>query len=704
MFKNYLDICDVVSLLVYCPAEKAYLLTKESNGEYWIPSSRTEKNCWKMSAHKLNFELFGMDSSAQCHPLRVYKIWLPDHPSTCVYHAVYKVSIKPDVKKRVKRRVGVRNRLQWFTTVELDRLRAHANLRSPEVAVFAQMALGDVPKDADILDFEPGMIVEICDDNVLIGVDVAGGAVSLSSPHCQLLQAANYNKEDQIRLYNEFILLVYPALYMSPNIFTQFMSDLGWQKTQCANLFRAADISCRGGLSFLDVMLWCAALEPMTQHLGVPAELRCRYIFRYFDANRDQKLEYQEFKELVGAARATRELPVDPLSVAREADVCLRQLGLQPNCQLLMADFLRAVGEMFFRGTSSLLRSPKSIAGYLLDLHERDQEMKAATTSKLINYQAPSMPEIQSSGSHGKVSCAASQHRGDYTLASCVVKLQKKQVPEMLALTSFDEDVVSSSTTRLISNSLASMDLLGASAMPVEALASVHYFALHLDKPAHRRTSGGGSITINKAPWSWLNPDEEASLGSMLLKLAEAVRSICSFEPRLLKLSSPVYAIGDLHGNLPALLAMESALWPLGPSMVPARLLFLGDFVDRGAYGTELLAYLFAAKLQRPTGVYLIRGNHEARDIQKMFSFHTECLTKYGEVDGGRIWSAINQVFDVLPLAAVIDGKVFCCHGGIPPPWVCPLISAIDKVPVPLPRPAEQSSIAWELLWNDPIR
>lgn len=48
--------------------------------------------------------------------------------------------------------------------------------------------------------------------------------------------------------------------------------------------------------------------------------------------------------------------------------------------------------------------------------------------------------------------------------------------------------------------------------------------------------------------------------------------------------------------------------------------------------------------------------------------------------------------------------QVFCCHGGIPPPWVCPLITAIDKVPVPLMRPAEQSSIAWELLWNDPIK
>lgn len=45
---------------------------------------------------------------------------------------------------------------------------------------------------------------------------------------------------------------------------------------------------------------------------------------RYFDGNRDLKLEYVEFKELVAAARAARQLPVDALSVARDADVCLR--------------------------------------------------------------------------------------------------------------------------------------------------------------------------------------------------------------------------------------------------------------------------------------------------------------------------------------------------------------------------------------------
>ncbi|CAH2208665.1 jg19014 [Pararge aegeria aegeria] len=57
MFKSYKDITDVVSLLVYCPAERSYLLCKESNGEYWIPSSKSVKNCWNITAHQMNFEV-----------------------------------------------------------------------------------------------------------------------------------------------------------------------------------------------------------------------------------------------------------------------------------------------------------------------------------------------------------------------------------------------------------------------------------------------------------------------------------------------------------------------------------------------------------------------------------------------------------------------------------------------------------------------
>lgn len=56
-FKFYKDLCDVVSVLVYCAAEKSYLLNKDASGEYWLPSSKADKKSWKLSAQKLQCEV-----------------------------------------------------------------------------------------------------------------------------------------------------------------------------------------------------------------------------------------------------------------------------------------------------------------------------------------------------------------------------------------------------------------------------------------------------------------------------------------------------------------------------------------------------------------------------------------------------------------------------------------------------------------------
>lgn len=103
-----------------------------------------------------------------------------------------------------------------------------------------------------------------------------------------------------------------------------------------------------------------------------------------------------------------------------------------------------------------------------------------------------------------------------------------------------------------------------------------------------------------------------------ICNLAEA---IFANEPRLIYVTSPIYVIGDIHGNYVDLLDFERCFWNLGLMMCPANLLFLGDYVDRGSFSLEVATYLLTYKVLNPSKVILIRGNHEIREIQKMFSF-----------------------------------------------------------------------------------
>lgn len=99
------------------------------------------------------------------------------------------------------------------------------------------------------------------------------------------------------------------------------------------------------------------------------------------------------------------------------------------------------------------------------------------------------------------------------------------------------------------------------------------------------------------------------------------VETILASEQRLLKLKSPIYVFGDFHGNMRDLLAFSKILWPLGMHLTPGSFLFLGDYVDRGAYSIEVLSYLFAQKIMLPDKVFMLRGNHELTAVNISFLF-----------------------------------------------------------------------------------
>ena len=169
----------------------------------------------------------------------------------------------------------------------------------------------------------------------------------------------------------------------------------------------------------------------------------------------------------------------------------------------------------------------------------------------------------------------------------------------------------------------------------------------------------------------YLNSDQFAK---DLFTLCSKVRKVLEKEPRVVYLQSPCYIFGDIHGNLEDLHFFSDNIWRLGMSLTAGNFLFLGDYVDRGMSCMEVVAYLLSMKLQNPHKVFLLRGNHETRDVNGWEehygerSFIWQCRNRFGDNIGYRLWEACNQVFDRMPLAAVVDQDIFCVHGGIPRP------------------------------------
>lgn len=203
---------------------------------------------------------------------------------------------------------------------------------------------------------------------------------------------------------------------------------------------------------------------------------------------------------------------------------------------------------------------------------------------------------------------------------------------------------------------------------------------------------------------------------ALLDELCRDAEETLKKEPVMLSLqleaNDALVLVGDVHGQFrdmqEHILSVQRDA-PSGTEKRNHKFLFLGDYVDRGPHGVEVMLLLLALKVEYPQHVFLLRGNHEESQTCRVYGFFQECRTKLD----AESWAKFVEVFRYLPLAAAVvcpndaDGvqkQFFCAHGGLSPETnAVQVLQFLDRSEYGSSMLDTYSSeIIDGLLWSDP--
>lgn len=185
-------------------------------------------------------------------------------------------------------------------------------------------------------------------------------------------------------------------------------------------------------------------------------------------------------------------------------------------------------------------------------------------------------------------------------------------------------------------------------------------------------------------------PDSLKLKSKQIRTLCCKARQIFINQSNLLELEGPIKIVGDIHGQFYDLLR----LFDYGGFPPDSNFLFLGDYVDRGKQSLEVICLLLCLKIKHPENFFLLRGNHECASVNRIYGFYDEVKRRYSI----RLWKTFTDIFNCLPVAAIVGGKIFCMHGGLSPELKS--FEQIRKILRPTDVP--DKGIICDLLWADP--
>jgi len=151
---------------------------------------------------------------------------------------------------------------------------------------------------------------------------------------------------------------------------------------------------------------------------------------------------------------------------------------------------------------------------------------------------------------------------------------------------------------------------------------------------------------------------------------------------------------GDTHGQFYDLLNIFKVN---GNPSENNPYLFNGDFVDRGAFSVEIMLTLIAWKVANPEIMHLTRGNHETKNMNRMYGFEGEVKHKYDE----KVFNCFSNLFQALPLGYVLNKRVLVNHGGL---FESDGVLLSDLRKLDRFKEPEEKGLMCDMLWSDPVK
>ncbi len=629
----------------------------------------------------------------------------------------------------------------WLTVEELKQTTFQDSLWGPEVVAIAEEARANYSSTKQKTEASaesewtgPKWMHEVNVEDALALLANRSGEYSRERA---LLFSARYSEEEVLKLFNEFVVQCFPSQYMSFASFRAFMAKLGWHEEDSllkaifstlvssagerVALLREKDsVSSNNNdnnnnnannntkaadksnpllyLTFSELLLGLSTMEERADHRGDCLLIRLKYIFHFYDEDRDGRLNRKELDKFVGDVGAKGRGGAGTASAVASSNI--ESSRSNEGIRLMMSAVKAS-------GPGSSINGPTSSNATGTAANPAN-ELVEELFNKLTNSSAPLTEEsaISEQQFTEPATAAAAERLAELTetlfrssqstVESATGRFAYRRVGHLLgrlgvgarqvaALSRYDEPCERCRRT-------ARFDLCthGIRVDEWGAIRGTIKFNLCSD---YRDVTFRQEVAIDESTFDWImqfnryvsmiNSTGGSAGGNPLPRpdrygiksILELVLSLVRSEPPVVHLSSPCYIIGEVRSSLETLYRLQSTIARWYPFVNPANLVLLGNAVD-GAdpLAADTAVYLLCLKALSPCRITLLRGPLEVTAVaDKNSQLRRDWVALYGEAT----WKSLVAIVEQLPVAAVLDSRLFLTKSGLPQPVMS--IEAVEQ-------------------------